>query len=137
MWDSAMAENGILKAGRLTDFQVHQIEHQLGAYTDCNHGQGLAVIQPIYYRHILEAAKEKFTRFAKVVFGADTAEAGLDELEKLIKDCSLPTKMGELKSIVAITPELLRQVADTCNVVKSGPRELSRNEIYDILNEAC
>lgn len=137
MWDSAMAENGILKAGRLTDFQVHQIEHQLGAYTDCNHGQGLAVIQPIYYRHILEAAREKFTRFAKVVFDTDTAESGLDGLEKLIRECGLPTKMGELKSIVAITPELLRQVADTCNIIKSGPRELSRNEIYDILNEAC
>ena len=40
MWDSAMAENGILKVGRLTDFQAHQMEHQLGAYTDCNHGQG-------------------------------------------------------------------------------------------------
>lgn len=25
MWDSAMAENGILKCGRLTDFQAHQI----------------------------------------------------------------------------------------------------------------
>ena len=48
MWDSAMAENGILKVGRLTDFQAHQIEHQLGAYTDCNHGQGLAVIHPAY-----------------------------------------------------------------------------------------
>lgn len=32
MWDSAMAENGILKCGRLTDFQAHQMEHQLGAY---------------------------------------------------------------------------------------------------------
>ena len=40
MWDSAMAENGILKVGRLTDFQAHQMEHQLGAYTDCNHGHG-------------------------------------------------------------------------------------------------
>jgi len=30
MWDSAMAENGILKCGRLTDFQAHQMEHQLG-----------------------------------------------------------------------------------------------------------
>ena len=58
-------------------------------------------------------------------------------MEKLIEDCGLPTKMGELESIVAITPELLRQVADTCNIIKSGPRELSRNEIYDILNEAC
>ena len=56
MWDSAMAENGILKVGRLTDFQAHQIEHQLGAYTDCNHGQGLAVIQPAYYRHIVKDA---------------------------------------------------------------------------------
>ena len=58
MWDSAMAENGILKVGRLTDFQAHQIEHQLGAYTDCNHGQGLAVIQPVYYQHILNDARE-------------------------------------------------------------------------------
>ena len=33
MWDSAMADNGILKAGRVTDFQAHQIEHQLGAFT--------------------------------------------------------------------------------------------------------
>ena len=67
MWDSAMAENGILKVGRLTDFQTHQIEHQLGAYTDCNHGQGLAVIHPAYYHHILKDAEQKFTRFAKVV----------------------------------------------------------------------
>ena len=57
MWDSAMAENGILKCGRLTDFQTHQIEHQLGAYTDCNHGQGLAVIHPVYYRHIVKDAR--------------------------------------------------------------------------------
>ena len=55
MWDSAMAENGILKVGRLTDFQVHQIEHQLGAYTDCNHGQGLAVIHPAYLRQVTDS----------------------------------------------------------------------------------
>lgn len=80
MWDSAMAENGILKVGRLTDFQAHQIEHQLGAYTDCNHGQGLAVIHPAYYRHIMNDAKEKFTRFARVVFGKESAEEGIEAL---------------------------------------------------------
>ena len=133
MWDSAMAENGILKAGRLTDFQAHQIEHQLGAYTDCNHGQGLAVIQPVYYQHILEDAKEKFTRFAKEVFGQDTGEKGLKALAELIKECGLPTKMEQLESKVEITPEVLRQVADTCNIIKSGPRQLSREEIYKIL----
>ncbi len=135
MWDSAMAENGILKVGRVTDFQAHQLEHQLGAYTDCNHGQGLAVIHPAYYRHVMKDAEEKFTRFAKEVFGADTAEAGVDALAEFIKECGLPTKMSELKSKVEITPEILRKVADTCNVIKCGPRELSRDEIYDILME--
>ena len=135
MWDSAMAENGILKCGRLTDFQAHQIEHQLGAYTDCNHGQGLAVIHPAYYRHILKDAPEKFTRFAQTVFGVDTAEAGVEALAAFIKECGLPTRMSELKSTVAITPEVLRQVADTCNLIKSGPRALDRDEIYEILME--
>ena len=135
MWDSAMAENGILKVGRVTDFQAHQMEHQLGAYTDCNHGQGLAVIQPVYYRHILKDAEEKFTRFAKAVFAVDTAEEGLQALEAFIKECGLPTKMGELKSRVEITPEVLRNVADTCNIIKTNPRELDREEIYQILEE--
>ncbi len=135
MWDSAMAENGILKCGRLTDFQAHQMEHQLGAYTDCNHGQGLAVIHPAYYRHIVKDAPEKFTRLAKVVFGVDTAEAGVDALENFIEECGLPTKMSQLKSTVEITPEVLRQVADTCNIIKTGPRELDREEIYQILME--
>lgn len=135
MWDSAMAENGILKVGRLTDFQAHQIEHQLGAYTDCNHGQGLAVIHPAYYRHILKDAEEKFTRFAKEVFHADTAEAGIDALADFIKECGLPTKLTELKSTAEITPELLRQVADTCNIISCNPRKLDRNEIYEILVE--
>ena len=135
MWDSAMAENGILKVGRLTDFQAHQIEHQLGAYTDCNHGQGLAVIHPAYYRHILKDAKEKFTRFAKEVFGKNTAEEGLAALTAFIEECGLPTKLGGLQSKTAITPQLLRQVADSCNIIKTGPRELSRDEIYKILCE--
>lgn len=135
MWDSAMAENGILKVGRLTDFQTHQMEHQLGAYTDCNHGQGLAVIHPAYYRHIVKDAKEKFTRFAKEVFDADTAEAGIEALAAFIKECGLPSRMGELKSKVEITPEVLRKVADTCNIIKSNPRELDRDEIYEILME--
>ena len=135
MWDSAMAENGILKVGRVTDFRAHQLEHQLGAFTDCNHGQGLAVIHPAYYRHILKDAEEKFTRFAQEVFGAETAEAGLQALSDFIQECGLPARLGQLHSKAAITPDLLRQVADTCNLIQTNPRPLSRDEIYDILCE--
>lgn len=69
MWDSAMAENGILKLGKVTDFQAHMIEHQLGAYTDCNHGCGLAVIHPVLYRHIYKDAAERFAHFAETCMG--------------------------------------------------------------------
>lgn len=135
MWDSAMAENGILKVGRLTDFQAYQIEHQLGAYTDCNHGQGLAVIHPAYYRHILKDAEEKFARFGQEVFGVKTAQEGLEALTAFIRECGLPTKLSQLKSRVEITPQVLRQVADTCNIIKCNPRTLDRDEIYQILEE--
>ncbi len=135
MWDSAMAENGILKCGRQTDFQVHQIEHQLAAYTDCNHGQGLAIIQPRYYRYILDHAREKLTKLARVVFNEDTAEKGLDALDDLIKECGLPTKLNDLSSTMKITPELLKQVADTTNIIQSNPYTLSKHEVHEILLE--
>lgn len=135
MWDSAMAENGILKCGRVTDFQAHQMEHQLGAYTDCNHGQGLAVIHPAYYRHIVKDAPEKFACFGKTAFGVETAEGAVAALSDFIRECGLPVKMSDLQSKVVITPEILRQVADTCNIIQNGPRVLARDEIYEILLE--
>ena len=141
MWTSAMAENGILKVGRLTDFECHQMEHQLGAYTDCNHGQGLAVIHPAYYRHICKSAVPKFSRFARNVWGiseADeerAAQAGIRALEDLIRECGLPTRLGQLNSRVEITPELLRQVANSTNLLPNGYRQLTHDEVYDILAE--
>ncbi len=135
MWTSAMAENGILKAGRVTDFECHQMEHQLGAYTDCNHGQGLAVLHPAYYRHIVKDAPEKFARLGRAVFGVEGAEAAVDALADFIQECGLPTKLSQLKSKAEITPALLRQVADSTNILQGGPRQLTHDEVYDILME--
>lgn len=68
MWDSALAENGLLKLGKQTDFQCHMLEHAVGAYTDCNHGRALAVIHPTLYRHLLYEGKEKLARMAERVW---------------------------------------------------------------------
>ena len=135
MWTSAMAENGILKVGRVTDFECHQMEHQLGAYTDCNHGQGLAVLHPAYYRHIVKDAPEKFARLGQVVFGTEGAQAAVDALAAFIKECGLPTRLTELHSRAEITPELLRQVADSVNLLQGGPRQLTHDEVYKIFME--
>lgn len=72
-----------------------------------------------------------------MVFDKQTVEEGLDALEAFVKECGLPTKMGQLRSKAEITPEVLRKVADTCNIIKCNPRTrtltLTRDEVYDIL----
>ena len=140
MWDSAMAENGILKLGKVTDFQAHQIEHQLGAYTDCNHGQGLAVIHPVLYRHIYEAGVSKFARFAKEVWHVDdtnltekeTALKGIEALADFIKEIGLPTTLTQM-NITDV--DMLKKVADSSNITAGCCKQLSHDEILEILKE--
>lgn len=59
----------------------------------------------------------------------------MEALASFIKECGLPTRMCELDSKEEITPELLRRVADTCNLIRTGPRQTGRDEIYEILME--
>lgn len=104
IWAAAMAENGILKIGKVTDFQCHMLEHQVGAYTDCNHGQGLAVLHPVLYRHMLPEAAPQFARLAVEVWGVDPAgktetelaEAFIDALTAFIQEIGLPTTFTEM-----------------------------------------
>ncbi len=140
MWDSAMAENSILKLGKITDFQAHQIEHQLGAYTDCNHGQGLAVIHPMLYSHIYQNNIEKFARFAKEVWriegngksNVELAVMGINALTKFIKEIGLPTSFREM----GINDEsCFRAVADSTNITAGCCKKLTSDEIYEILKE--
>ena len=71
-----------------------------------------------------------------MVFGKETAEEGIDALSAFIQECGLPTKMGQLKSKVEITPDLLRQVADSCNLIQTNPQPLTHEDVYQIL-QAC
>ena len=134
-WASAMAENGVLKIGKVTDFQAHQ----LGAYTNCNHGAGLAVIHPVLYRHIYKSGAARFARWAQNVWsvapqGGDeaTAAAGIEALAAFIREIGLPTTFAEL-GIPADTD--CRAVADSANITAGCCKKLTHNEIYDILCE--
>lgn len=49
--------------------------------------------------------------------------------------CSLPTKLPRLRSKAEIAPELLRQMADSTNLLPNGYKQLPRDEVYEILLE--
>lgn len=144
MWASAIAENGLLKLGKVTDFQYHMIEHAVGAYTDCNHGQGLAVIHPVLYRHLIGYGTEKLARMAEKVWGihpdatdgsqedmtAAMAAKGIDALESFIREIGLPVRWSEM----GITDEsVLRAAADTCFLTAGCCRKFTRDEIFEML----
>ena len=138
-WASAMAENGILKIGKITDFQCHMLEHQLGAYTDCNHGAGLAVLHPVLYRHIYKDGAKRFARWAQNVWGIapkgsdeETALAGVNALADFIKEIGLPTSFAELGTPADTD---FHAVADSTVITPGCCKKLTHDELYDILCE--
>ena len=50
-------------------------------------------------------------------------------------ECSLPTKLPRLRSKAEITPELLRQMTDSTNLLPNGYKQLTHDEVYEILLE--
>ena len=140
MWDATMAENRIIKLGKRTDFECHQMEHQLGAYTNCNHGAGLAVLHPVYYRHIYKDGVRKFARFATEVWDISKdgkteeqlALAGVEALADVIKEIGMPTTLKELGVDGDIN---LKEIADSCNTLAGGYRKLTHEEILEIFEE--
>ena len=139
LWAAAMGENGILKLGKITDFQAHMLEHQLGAYTDCNHGQGLAVIHPHLYRHMLPEAAPQFARLAQNVWEIDPtgkteialANAFVDALAAFIKEVGLPTTFAEM----GIAEADFEAIADSTVLTAGCCKKFTKEELYEVLKE--
>ena len=140
IWAAGMAENGILKIGKATDFQCHMLEHQLGAYTDCNHGQGLAVLHPVLYRHMMPEANHQFARLAVEVWGIEPAgktEAELatdfvDALADFIREIGLPTTFAEMN----IKEETdYKAIADSTVLTGGCAKKFTREELLEVLLE--
>ena len=140
IWAAAMAENGILKIGKATDFQCHMLEHQLGAYTDCNHGQGLAVIHPVLYRHMMPEANRQFARLATEVWNIDPegkseeelAKEFVDALEAFIKEIGLPTTFAEM-NISEDTD--FKAIADSTILTGGCAKKFTGEELLEVLLE--
>ena len=140
LWDSTMSENRLIKMGKKCDFTCHLMEHQISAYINCNHGQGVAVLHPAYYRHIYRDGVLKFARFAQNVWGIsadgrdeyEQAEAGIGALENFIREIGLPATLRELGMK---DKKQLREIAESCHYSPGGYRRLDSDEVLQIFEE--
>ena len=139
MWNATLALNTMTGLSKAQDWQVHMIEHQLGAYTDCAHGMGLAAISLPYYRHILPHGVDKFARFATQVWGIAPqgkskealAKEGIDALEAFCKECGIVISLKALGT----TEEMLPKIAESTFILGTGYKKLTAEEILNILKE--
>ena len=138
MWCATIGLNTITGLSKQQDWEVHMIEHQLGAYTDCAHGAGLAVISLPYYRMIAPYGIDKFVRFAKNVWDLDTdslskteaAEAGIEKLRDFIKELELPLTLRDLGA----TEEMLPKIANS-TVLGGAYKVMNAEDILAVLKQ--
>lgn len=104
MWAAALAHNGLLGTGRVTDWASHRLEHELSALYDIAHGAGLAIVFPAWMKYVLsKGCVSKLRQFAVRVFdvpedlGTDEAIAseGIALLERFYRSLGLPTTLHE------------------------------------------
>lgn len=79
MWASSWAINGLISAGSANNWTVHPIEHELSAFYDVTHGEGLAIITPNWMEYILnDDTVDKFVEYGVNVWNIDST---LDKFE--------------------------------------------------------
>ena len=138
MWCATLGLNTITGLSKEQDWEVHMIEHQLGAYTDCPHGLGLAVISVPYYKYIYKYGLDKFVRFATNVWNVDTdgkskeqiALEGIDALADFIKEMGIPATLRELGA----TKEMLPLIAKS-TVKGGGYKFMDESDILFVLEQ--
>ncbi|MDR2867680.1 MAG: iron-containing alcohol dehydrogenase [Acholeplasmatales bacterium] len=145
---STLAHNGLLGAGRVTDWASHQIEHELSAMFDIAHGLGLSIITPAWMKYVYPTNKKIFINFATKIMGLKAHKNESEDqlilrailkLENFSKKLGLKTRLRE----VNIPPSSFGQLAKAATTefglktrTLGGLKILNEEDILKILNLA-
>lgn len=115
MWTGCLALNGLLSAGKRTDWATHDIEHELSALYDITHGLGLAILTPYWMLHVLdEQTAVRLAEYARQVWGISendeitAVRAGIKKTAAFFRSLGLA---GSLKEI-GVENKSLQEMAE-------------------------
>jgi alcohol dehydrogenase YqhD (iron-dependent ADH family) len=137
MWVATWALNTFVAMGKSTDWMVHMIGQQVGAYTNATHGMTLSAVSIPYYRFIMKDGLAKFKRYAINVWNVNpegktdeqVAEEGLEKMVEYMNQLGLVMKISEL----GVTEDMLPSIAKSSIILPGGYRVLTTEEIETIL----
>lgn len=103
MWASSLAINGLVSCGANVAWCVHPMEHELSAFYDITHGEGLAILTPFWMDFALnEETAWKFAEYGRNVFGLsgdDDMDVGCEAIaatRAFFRKMNLPATLGEV-----------------------------------------
>lgn len=111
------------------------IEHALSALFNIPHGAGLSIVVPAWMSWYAQRNKPQFERFAKEVFGKNTAEEGITMLKRWYGTIGTPIALAQADIPRDRIPEIA-QNAHALAVVWGMGELYSVEEIIEILERA-
>ncbi|MBC2575754.1 iron-containing alcohol dehydrogenase [Peptostreptococcus canis] len=143
MWASSWAINGLISDGVANNWSVHPMEHELSAFYDVTHGEGLAILTPAWMRYVLnDKTVNKFVEYGTNVWGIDSsldkfdiANTAIDMTQEFFtKELGIPSSLSELridnkyfdkmatqavrgetiKGFIELTAEDVRKIYESC-----------------------
>lgn len=142
MWAGTHAINGNVGEGSQPSWCVHPMEHELSAFYDITHGEGLAILTPAWMEHILsEDTLSNFVDFAKNVWGLsgdddwELAHAGIDALKKFFfETMGMPSNLRAVGITDDKNFDIMAQKA--CDGSKGSFVPLTKEDIVEIFKAA-
>lgn len=140
MWAGSLALNGLLKAGKRTDWATHDIEHEVSALYDITHGLGLAILTPHWMRYVLDAqTAPRLAEYARNVWnitGEETmiARAGIEKTAEFFESLRLATSL----SAIGVEENRLAEMATkaTSRGTLGAFKKLEYQDVLNILHAA-
>lgn len=142
MWAGTLALNGLLEKGKLGDWSVHPIEHEISAINDMTHGEGLAVLTPHWMNFVLdENTMDKFVNLALNVFGCRdshiklaVAKDAITKTQDFFASLGFTKKLRDFGITESDLPSIAEKAAGDGRLGNFKP--LSKEDILTILKEA-
>ena len=146
MWAGSLSHNGLTGCGTGGgDWASHQLEHELGGMFDVAHGAGLAAVWGSWARYVMDAAPERFAKFAVNVMGVEpeaekikTAQKGIEAMEDFYRALNMPVCIGDMG--IELTEEQMRELAEKCSHFGKRTigciKKLDQEDMYQIYKEA-
>ncbi|MCH4192129.1 MAG: iron-containing alcohol dehydrogenase [Butyrivibrio sp.] len=144
MWASTLGLNHILTLGKGGAWSCHPMEHELSAYYDVTHGEGLAVLTPAWMSYVLgEQTVSRFAMYARNVWDIyekdkyRAAYMGIKRTREFFNACGLPDTLLRLGIGRERFEEMAAEAVRTSGIATRSYVHLQKEDIVKIFDSCA